>query len=283
MRLVVAGAQGQVGHLVVYCAGQAGVPTLALSSQALDIRDIDTVYRLLEPQLTPEDVLLNCAAYTAVDEAETHEGLAYEVNCTGAKNLAIACSRTGARMIQLSTDYVFSGAADRPYEVTDPTGPQTAYGRTKLAGEQAVSEYLEAVQIVRTAWVYNSVRGDFVATMRRLEAEQETVEVVNDQIGSPTYAQDLAEALVELAISDVGPGTLHLTNAGSASWYDLACEVFAEIGADRSRVRPCSTESFPRPALRPAYSVLAPTAWIKTGLTPLRDWQSALADALSGA
>jgi dTDP-4-dehydrorhamnose reductase len=155
----------------------------------------------------------------------------------------------GARLIHVSTDYVFAGQGDTPYEVDDPTGPATAYGRTKLAGERAVHAALPSAHVVRTAWVYTGVGSDFVSTMRRLERERDTVDVVDDQVGSPTFAGDLADALLELAgRSDVDAPVLHATNGGRASWFDLARAVFEEAGADPQRVRPCTSAQFVRPA-----------------------------------
>jgi dTDP-4-dehydrorhamnose reductase len=186
-------------------------------------------------------------------------------------------------LIHVSTDYVFAGDASVPYEPDAPTAPRTAYGRTKLAGERAVLEADPSAVVVRTAWVYTGVGTDFVATMPRLQRERDTVDVVDDQIGSPTFAGDLAAALLELAgRPDVPGGVLHATNAGQASWFELARSVFSGVGADPARVRPCSSAQFPRPAPRPAYSVLSPVSWAAAGLTPLRPWPAALEAALAG-
>ncbi|PTR31623.1 dTDP-4-dehydrorhamnose reductase [Rhodococcus sp. OK519] len=276
------GARGQLGGRLMQSAEAAGLPIEGVGSTELDITDADAV----GSWVTPNSVVVNCAAYTAVDAAESDEAAAAAVNETGARNLAAACARAGAGLIHVSTDYVFSGdrSGDEavPYEPGDPTGPRTAYGRTKLAGERAIRELFPAAQIVRTAWIYTGVGTDFVATMLRLEREKDTVSVVDDQVGSPTYAVDLAAGLLELArVGGPVGATLHATNAGSATWFDLARAVFAGVGADPERVRPCTSAEFVRPAPRPAYSVLSPHAWEAAGLTPLRPWRDALVDALA--
>ncbi|MGV9679748.1 dTDP-4-dehydrorhamnose reductase [Nocardia sp. NPDC003482] len=277
-RLVVTGAGGQLGRAVIARAPEA----LALGRGDLDITDPAAV----RATLRPGDLVLNCAAYTAVDAAESNEAAAFAGNETGPAVLAAACAALGARLIHVSTDYVFDGHGTRPYEPDDPTGPTSVYGRSKLAGERAVRTLGEDGHIVRTAWVYTGDHGDFVATMRRLERERETVSVVNDQLGSPTYAADLAAGLLELAARVNSPGpqplpaVLHATNAGQATWFELARAVFEEVGADPDRVRPCTSAEFPSPVRRPAYSVLSDRAWAAAGLTPLRNWRLALRDAL---
>ncbi|MFB7722736.1 dTDP-4-dehydrorhamnose reductase [Nocardia sp. NPDC056100] len=275
-RLVVTGAHGQLGRALLELAPDAR----GYGRAELDITDPDAVRAVLNPG----DVVLNCAAYTAVDRAESDVDAAFAVNATGPAVLAAACAEAGARLVTVSTDYVFPGDAEKPYEPGDPTGPSTVYGRSKLAGEQAVLDLDPNARIVRTAWVYTGRGTDFVATMRRLEGERESVNVVADQLGSPTYAPDLAAGLLELAARSDDPAiprVLHATNAGQATWFELAQAVFAGIGADPGRVLPCGTADFPRPAPRPAYSVLSGKSWAAAGLTPLRDWRAALNDALS--
>ena len=198
--------------------------------------------------------------------------------------LAVACAAAGARLVQLSTDYVFpgrvNGAGGTPYEVDDEPGPLSAYGRTKLAGEQAVHDTLiRAASVVRTAWVYGAAGTNFVKTMATLERTSDTVGVVADQTGSPTWAADLAEALLALCRSDAPRGTYHATNQGAASWHRLAQAVFVELGADPARVLPTDSSILLRPAHRPAYSVLSPTSWSAAGLPPLPTWLSALTAA----
>ncbi|WP_241385958.1 dTDP-4-dehydrorhamnose reductase [Rhodococcus sp. CH91] len=277
--VLVTGARGQLGRQLVNRAADAGIPVRGAGSSEVDITDPQSVAAAVEPG----SVVINAAAYTAVDAAETDEERAAAVNGTGPGVLAAECARKGARLVHVSTDYVFGGDATEPYRVDAPTGPRTAYGRTKLAGERAVLEQLPSAHVVRTAWVYTGDGNDFVATMRRLEGERESIRVVDDQRGCPTYARDLADALLELAgrADGIPGGILHATNAGDATWFDLACAVFSEIGADPGRVQPCGSDEFVRPAPRPAYSVLDGSAWAGAGLTPLRPWREALHEALS--
>lgn len=272
VRPMVTGAHGLLGREILRLAPHAR----GFSRAELDITDPAAVEAVVEPGAT----VLNCAAYTAVDAAETEVEAAFAANATGPAVLASACAAVGARLIHVSTDYVFPGTATTPYEPGDPTGPATVYGQSKLAGEHAVLEISPTATVVRTAWVYGGVEGDFVATMRRLERERDTVTVVNDQLGSPTSAADLAAALLELSTRPDVPRVLHATNSGTASWFDLATAVFTELGADPARVLPCDSSAFPRPAPRPAYSVLSPAAWNAAGLTPLRPWRSALSATL---
>jgi len=272
-RLVVTGAGGQVGCELARLVPEAR----AFGRSTLDITDSVAV----RAALRTGDIVLNCAAYTAVDQAETDPEGAFAANETGPAVLATECARVGARLIHLSTDYVFDGTATQPYRTTDATAPATVYGRSKLAGEEAVLETAPQAGVVRTAWVYRGKGSDFVATMLRLERERETVDVVDDQFGSPTYAADLAAGLLELAARPDAPRLLHATNDGQASWFDLARAVFAMASADPERVRPCDSTAFPRPARRPGYSVLSGETWCRAGLTPLRQWRRALADAVT--
>lgn len=278
-RIVITGAGGQVGRFLGGELTGRGRDLLACTSSQWDITDPAAGADIV----AAGDVVINCAALTAVDIAETDEARAYAVNATGAGNVARACAAKGARLIHVSTDYVFSGEFDgapRPYEVDDPVGPRSVYGRSKLAGEREVHDVLPEASVVRTAWVYTGVGGDFVATMRRLEAERDHVEVVADQTGSPTYVADLAQALLLLADDPAPAPLLHVANTGPASRYELARAVFAGIGADPRRVRPVSTDRHPRPAPRPVYSALS-TAAYDAAHSPMRSWQDGLAAALA--
>ncbi|MBT0568475.1 dTDP-4-dehydrorhamnose reductase [Williamsia sp. CHRR-6] len=286
-RVVVVGAGGQVGRLLVgRLSGHTEV--WALTSTDLDITDASAVRHTLA-DLADTDVVINCAAYTAVDAAETDVQRAEAVNAAGPAHLAQATAAAGAWLIHISTDYVFTDAeaVGRPLEPDDLRAdqtPATVYGRTKLAGERAATAADPQTTVVRTAWVYTgqAQTGDFVSTMRRLERQRPEIDVVADQVGSPTYAVDLAGGLVELAATRSAAGvTLHATNSGTASWFDLAQAVFAGVGADPDRVRPTTTAAFPRPAPRPAYSALSGRSWERAGLTPLRPWPVALRAALS--
>ena len=283
MRWLVTGAHGQLGSDVVRTLGDGdgdrggggGDSVTGLGRDELDITDLRAVDALVA-RLRP-DVVVNAAAYTAVDAAEADEPAAHAVNAAGPAALATALSRHGGRLVHISTDYVFDGEATSPYAVDDPTGPRSAYGRTKLAGEQAVRALLpDTGYVVRTAWVYGAVGANFVKTMVRLEGERDTVSVVDDQRGSPTWSADLARGLVELGRSSVRAGTYHCTNSGDTTWFGLTRAIFAELGADPQRVLPTTTDAFPRPAPRPAYSVLSGQAWLDAGLTPLPDWADAL-------
>ncbi|MEU3888888.1 dTDP-4-dehydrorhamnose reductase [Streptomyces sp. NPDC029041] len=282
MRWLVTGAGGMLGRDVVEELTRRGESVVGLDRAALDITDpsaVDTAVRQHRPGL-----VVNCAAYTAVDDAETDEARAQEINGDGPRLLARSCAAHGARLIHVSTDYVFSGEArTTPYPEDHPTGPRTAYGRTKLAGEQAVLEELPgASAIVRTAWLYGVHGGNFVRTMIGLEARRDTLDVVDDQRGQPTWSADVAERIADLG-PRLGPeahGVFHATSSGEATWFDLAREVFSLIGADPDRVRPTSSAAFPRPAPRPAYSALAHRRWQEIGLPLPRDWRSALHEAL---
>ena len=228
-------------------------------------------------------MVVNCAAYTAVDDAESDPERAHAVNAVGAGNVARACAKVGARMIHISTDYVFSGAFDgapRPYDIDDATGPLSVYGKTKLAGEQAVHAALPDAHVVRTSWVYTGAGSDFVGVMRRLAGGDGPVSVVADQTGSPTYSVDLVAALLEVAERPAAPPLLHVANEGAASRFEQARAVFEGVGADPERVRPVGTEDMPRPAARPPYSALSGRAATAAGLAPLRPWREALAAAL---
>ena len=279
--ILVTGAGGQLGRQILDLAsgGDRTGRTVGVGSAELDITDTSAVADAIEPSM----IVINCAAYTAVDAAETDIDRATAVNTDGPRNLARACAASGARLVHVSTDYVFDGKATTPYEPDDAPAPQSVYGRTKLAGERAVLAELPTANVVRTAWVYTGTGTDFVATMRRLERERDVITVVDDQIGSPTYSRDLAAGLLEVAASPVTGSILHSTNAGTASWFDLARAVFAGVGADPERVRPCSSAEYVRPAPRPSYSVLSGAAWERAGLTPFRGWRDALGDALQSA
>lgn len=279
MRWLITGAGGQLGHRLRRLL--SGEDAVCLSRADLDVAclaDVEQTVRIHRP-----DVVINAAAYTAVDRAESDEATALTINGDGPAHLATALAAHGGRLIHVSTDYVFDGTADEPYEPGDPTGPRTAYGRTKLAGERAVAAILpERSVIVRTAWVYGGPGRNFVDTMRRLEQERDTVNVVCDQVGSPTYVADLAAALLALGRSSVDHGCLHYVNTGRASWADLARETFRVVGADPGRVHDVSTAEFPTPAARPRWSVLSTASWIAAGLPAPRPWQDAVAAHLGG-
>jgi dTDP-4-dehydrorhamnose reductase len=281
-RIVITGAGGQLGGVLAAQAARRDHDVLALPSAQWDITDPEAAERIVQKG----DVVINCAAYTNVDAAESDETTAHAVNATGPQHIARACARAGAQLIHVSTDYVFSGdfgaEGPRPYEPSDQTAPLGVYGRTKLAGEVAVLDALPQAIVVRTAWVYTGGTGkDFVAVMRRLAAGDGPLDVVDDQSGSPTYVADLAAALLQVAGGGVSGPILHAANEGATCRFEQARAVFEECGADPQRVRPVSTAQFPRPAARPVYSALAGCESAEHGLTPLRPWRSALVAALA--
>ena len=281
-RLVITGAGGLVGRWLTAEGGRRGYEVLALTSADCDITDPTAPER----HFAAGDVVINCAAYTRVDAAESDQAAARAVNATGAANVAHACARAGSELIHVSTDYVFDGdfggGEPRPYEIDDRTNPTSVYGRTKLEGEFEVLAAMPTAHVVRTAWIYAGGEGgsDFVSVMRRLAAGDGDVDVVADQIGTPTYVGDLVDALLQVAGDSIGESVLHAANGGAASRFEQARAVFDFVGADPDRVRPVGTDRHPRPAPRPTYSALASERSAAAGLTPLRPWRDALAAAL---
>lgn len=278
-RWLVTGAGGQLGTELVGLLGESS-QVRALARADLDLTDADAVRTTIDAWLAePSEltaVVINTAAYTAVDGAETDEDTALAVNGDGPRNLA-AATADRARLIHVSTDYVFAGDATAPYGVDDPTEPRTAYGRTKLVGDLAVREGApDTGYVVRTAWVYGAYGPNFVKTMAKLSRDRETLQVVNDQLGSPTWTYDLASGLIELAMSDAPAGNYHCTGSGQTSWFEFTRAIFAELGLDPERVESTTSDAFVRPAPRPAFSVLSETEWVAAGLSPMRDWRGAL-------
>ncbi|WP_338322797.1 dTDP-4-dehydrorhamnose reductase [Parahaliea mediterranea] len=262
-RVVVTGAGGQLGSELAASAPQ--VEVLALGRDALDIADGEAVMQRITG-LKP-DIVINAAAYTAVDRAESEREQAFAINAEGPANLARACAAAGARLLHVSTDFVFDGGASRPYRPGDATAPLGVYGASKLAGEQAVQAALPSALIVRTGWVYSRFGGNFVKTMLRLMVERERLGVVADQVGTPTWAAGLAGALWTFARQPALGGIYHWSDAGVCSWYDFAVAI-AEEGLARGllprtvEVAPIAAADYPTPAQRPAYSVLdKSTSW----------------------
>jgi dTDP-4-dehydrorhamnose reductase len=274
-RILITGASGMLGRDVQLVLGAR--PFTALSRNELDILDLDALGRAI----SGHDVVINCAAFTAVDDAETHEADAFAINAEGAHNLALAARDAGASLIHVSTDYVFNGQSTEPYGEGDERDPLGAYGRTKAAGEELILEaHPTGSVIVRTAWLYGQHGPNFVSTMLRLAGERETLTVVDDQRGQPTWTRDLAHKLVELIDADITRGIFHGTSSGETTWFGFAREIFAVAGLDPQRVQPTDSASFVRPAPRPAYSVLGHEGWDTVGLAPIRDWRVALTEAL---
>ncbi|MFC3502431.1 dTDP-4-dehydrorhamnose reductase [Micromonospora krabiensis] len=284
-RLLVTGAAGMLGRdLLDVLGGRPDLKATAATRAELDITEATAV----QAAVAGHDVVINCAAWTDVDGAETHEDAATAVNGHAVAHLARACAETGARLIQISTDYVFPGDADYPYPEEAPTAPINAYGRGKLVGEQAVTRLLpDTGYVVRTAWLYGAHGPNFVATMLRLAEQRDHLDVVDDQQGQPTWSYALASRLVELADAALAgrapAGVYHGTCAGRTTWYGLARAAFALRGLDPDRIRPTTSDRFPRPAPRPAYSVLGHHRWTAAGLTPLPDWHDTLRAAFASS
>jgi dTDP-4-dehydrorhamnose reductase len=283
MKVLVTGVGGQVGRSLVD-AVPAEVTLLTTSHKDLDIGDGDAVRAYVRAHV-PE-VIINAAAYTAVDRAESEPDIAHRVNSDGPHYLAIAARETGARLVHISTDFVFDGAASLPYRPDSATNPLSVYGKTKLAGEKAVLEALpeRSVVVIRTAWVYAAEGSNFVRTMLRVMKANGSVRVIADQVGTPTSARGLAEALWKIVANPRIQGTHHWTDAGIASWYDFAVAI-AEEGAQRGLVpgnvvvTPIATADYPTPARRPPYSVLDKASLISIGFAPVH-WRARLRSVL---
>jgi len=273
-RYVVTGAGGMLGGDLRRVL--AGREVTALTRSDLDITDAAAV----REAVAGADVVINAAAYTNVDDAEADEATAFAVNATGAGLLADAAADTGARFVHVSTDYVFDGDATSPYTEDTPRAPVGAYGRSKAAGEELVVRH-PRTYLVRTAWLYGAGGSNFAQTMLRLAGERETVTVVTDQVGQPTWSRDLAAAIVRLLDAEAPFGIYHGTNAGSASWFEFARAIFEDSGLDPARVLPTDSAAFVRPAPRPSYSVLGHDAWAAAGLEAPRPWRDALRAAIA--
>lgn len=279
MRVLITGANGMLGRDLQ--AALAGHEVTALARADLDVTDAAAVAAAVHGH----EAVVNCAAYTKVDDAETHEDLAYAVNATGPANLAATCAETGARLVTVSTDYVFDGNATEPYAEDLPRDPINAYGRTKAAGEElALAAHPAGTYVVRTAWLYGEHGPNFAQTMLNLAKTKDAWSVVDDQLGQPTWTADLAAQIVTLLETGAPAGIYHGTNSGQATWFEFARAVLDEVGLDSERITPTDSASFVRPAARPSYSVLGHDAWAAAGIAEMRPWRAALADAVaSGA
>ena len=280
MTWLITGGSGQLGIAVSQELGERGILFHAWGSKDLDITK-GPIVRDLVSQLSPK-VIVNCAAWTDVDAAENSEARASRVNSDGAENVARGAKLSSAKLIHISTDYVFSGDSNTPWQVNDRINPQSAYGRTKADGESRVlATYPKNSSIVRTAWLYSPWGENFAKTMTRLAMNGDgVVRVVNDQMGQPTSATDLAKQLVELGLSSSPEGVYHGTNSGQGTWFYFAQEIFKLAGVDENRIVGVSSSEYPRATKRPSYSVLSHDEWDRTSLNPMRDWRIALTEAM---
>lgn len=272
---LITGASGMLGQDLQLALARREVT--ALGRADLDVTDLAAV----RAAVAGHDVVINAAAYTRVDDAESDEEAAAAVNARGAENLAMAAAENDAAIVQISTDYVFDGRATSPYPEDAPLDPVSAYGRTKAAGEVAVAAANKRHYIVRTAWLYGAGGGNFAKTMLMLAGSKPTWSVVDDQMGQPTWTGDLARQIVSLVDADAPAGIYHGTNSGSTTWFGFARAVLETAGLDPERISPTDSTQFVRPAPRPAYSVLGHGAWAAAGLEPMRPWHEALEAAVA--
>lgn len=278
MRWLVTGARGMLGQDLVAQLADRGEAVTAVDRDEVDITD----QAATAAAVAGHDVVVNCAAYTAVDAAEADEGPAFTVNALGAASVARAASMHHARVVHISTDYVFDGAATAPYAEDGPMAPRSAYGRTKAAGEWAVRAEANDHLIVRTAWLYGAGGPCFPKTIAKVARERGGLDVVDDQVGQPTWTVDLAALVLRLVDADARPGTYHGTSTGQTSWHGFAQAIVGAAGMDPAIVRPTTSESFVRPAPRPAYSVLGHDALVVAGVEPIGDWAQRWAAAADG-
>lgn len=272
MKVLVTGVGGQLGHDVCKVLTARGIPHTGVDIADFDITDAQATMDFISNYVP--DAVIHCSAYTAVDKAEGELALVRKVNADGPRNIAAACKAANAKMLYVSTDYVFPGTGEHFYEVDDPTGPLGAYGETKLAGELAVKELLDRYFIVRISWVFGENGNNFVKTMLRLSETKEEIGVVCDQIGSPTYTADLAPLLCDMVMTDKF-GTYHATNEGVCSWADFAEAIFAAAGK-QVRVNHIPTSAYPTKAARPLNSRMSKQSLDAAGFARLPDWKDAL-------
>lgn len=277
---MITGAYGQLGNaLKRELAGDSSLETIFTDVDTLDITDPTALNRFFDDN--PVDMVINCAAYTAVDRAESDDLKAAAINTGAVGNLGQAAAKHGMKVIHVSTDYVFSGEGFRPYEENDEPYPQSIYGRTKLEGEGLLTSFSNNAMIIRTAWLYSEFGNNFVKTMLRLSDERDEINVVSDQIGTPTYAGDLAHAIHEVIQHERWqPGIYHFTNEGVASWYDFTKAIF-EIAGKKTKVNPIRTSQYPTPAKRPLYSVLSKDKIKRNYGIEIPYWRDSLCRCLS--
>lgn len=272
MKVLVTGVKGQLGYDVVNELEKRGHTAIGTDVEEMDITDAEKVREVLNAERP--DAVIHCAAYTAVDAAEDNVELCRKINAEGTENIAKACKELGCKLLYVSTDYVFNGEGERPWEPDDEREPLNVYGQTKYEGELAVEKYVEKFFIVRIAWVFGVNGKNFIKTMLRLGEDHDELTVVADQIGSPTYTYDLARLLVDMIGSDKY-GRYHATNEGLCSWYDFAVEIFRQAGLN-VRVRPVTSEEYPAKAKRPHNSRMDKAKLEENGFERLPDWKDAL-------
>lgn len=272
MKILVTGVKGQLGYDVMKALKARNIECLGADIEDFDITDSKATFDYIV-NCRP-DAVIHCSAYTAVDKAEDNAELCRAVNTEGPRNIAKACKEIDAKMVYISTDYVFPGTGETAYEVDDPKGPQSAYGSTKLGGETAVKELLEKYFIVRISWVFGKNGNNFIKTMLRIGKERDEVNVVCDQIGSPTYTADLAPLLCDMVMTEKF-GTYHATNEGYCSWADFASEIFRQAGYS-TKVNFIPTSAYSAKAKRPFNSRMSKTGLDLAGFYRLPDWQDAL-------
>lgn len=273
MKILVTGAKGQLGTDLMNELEKRGLEAVGVDIDEMDITDADACHRVI--LASHVDAVIHCAAYTAVDAAEDHVELCRRINGEGTRNVALACKAAGAKMMYISTDYVFDGKGTRPWEPDDHRDPLNVYGLTKYEGELAIEELLEQYFTVRIAWVFGVAGNNFIKTMLRLGKERGAVSVVDDQIGSPTYTYDLARLLVDMIQTD-HYGRYHATNEGLCSWYEFAVEIFRQAGMDQVEVTPVSSSAFAAKAVRPENSRMSKEKLSENGFERLPSWQDAL-------
>lgn len=280
MNILVTGCNGQLGNEIQLLEKGNGKHVFFNTDvNELDITDENAINAFVDANNI--EGIINCAAYTAVDKAESNEALCHTLNATAPGYLAAAMGKRGGWMVQVSTDYVFDGTKHTPYSEIDPTCPDSVYGRTKLEGEQLVRQHCERAMIVRTAWLYSIFGNNFVKTMIRLGKEKTELGVIFDQIGTPTYARDLAVAIMTAVEKGIIPGIYHFSNEGVTSWYDFTKAIHRIAGISGCHVRPIHTEEYPTPARRPHYSVLDKTKIKATYNIEVPYWEESLAECIS--
>lgn len=272
MKILVTGVKGQLGYDVVKALNARGIGCRGVGREDFDITDSGAVSKCIFDYRP--DAVIHCSAYTAVDKAEDNAELCRKVNVEGPRNIAKACKEIGAKMVYISTDYVFPGTGETPYETDDPKGPQCVYGSTKLGGEEAIKELLNRYFIVRISWAFGKNGNNFVKTMLRLGKKRDEINVIDDQIGSPTYTADLAPLLCDMVTTEKY-GTYHATNEGYCSWADFASEIFRQAGYP-AKVDYIPSSAYPAKAKRPFNSRLSKKSLDEAGFRRLPDWRDAL-------